>query len=154
RQNLDAVTEESIGKERDKARSDLQAAQHREQALQAQLSQIKSENMQLNSAAVEYNNLKMEVSTRRALLDDMMKKQSETGVASRLEGTRESNVRIVDRALVPGGPFQPSLKKSLMYGVLFGFVLGVAAVLVIEYLDRTIKTPEELQRLMGLPTLA
>ena len=42
----------------------------------------------------------------------------------------------------------------MTYGLLFGFVLGVAAVLVIEYLDRTIKTPEELQRLMGLPTLA
>lgn len=154
RQNLAAVTEETIAKERDKARSDLQAAQHREQGLSAQLNQIKSENMQLNSAAVEYNNLKMEVSTRRSLLDDMMKKQSETGVASRLEGTRESNVRIVDRALVPGAPFQPSLRKSVTYGVLFGFVLGVAAVLVIEYLDRTIKTPEELQRLMGLPTLA
>jgi len=154
KQNLDALIEENLLKERDKARSDLQAAQHREQALVGQLNQIKSENQQMNSAAVEYTNLKSEVSTRRALLDDIMKKQSETGVASRLETTRESNVRVVDRALLPGGPFEPSLRKSASYGVLFGLVLGVAAVLVIEYLDRTVKTPEELQRLMGLPTLA
>ena len=110
--------------------------------------------MQMNSAAVEYNNLKTEVQTRRNLLDDLLKKQSETGVASRLETTRESNVRIVDRALVPGGKFQPSLRKSVTYGLLFGLVLGIAAVLVIEYLDRTVKSPEELQRLLGLPTLA
>jgi capsular exopolysaccharide synthesis family protein len=154
KKSLDSLIDENLTKEREKARSDLQTAQRKEQSLIAQLNTIKSENMQMNSAAVEYNNLKMEISTRRTLLDDMMKKQSETGVASRLEGTRESNVRIVDRALVPGGPFQPSLRKSVTYGLLFGFVLGVAAVLVIEYLDRTIKTPEELQRLMGLPTLA
>ena len=154
RQNLNAVIQETIAKEREKARADVQTAQRKEQALAAQLNEIKSQNMQMNSAAVEYNNLKSEVSTRRALLDDIMKKQSETGVASRLETTRESNVRIVDRALVPGAPFEPSLRKSVSYGVLFGLVLGVAAVLVIEYLDRTVKTPEELQRLMGLPTLA
>jgi capsular exopolysaccharide synthesis family protein len=63
-------------------------------------------------------------------------------------------VRIVDRALVPGAPFLPSLRRDLSMGLLFGLMVGVGAMLLIEFLDRTIKTPEELERLLGLPTLA
>ncbi len=154
RKHLATVVDETVSASQESARAEYQTALRREQALAAELARQKAEAMQLNSAAVEYNNLKVEVSTRRALLDDLLRKQSETEVASRLQGTRDSNVMIVDRALVPGGPYRPSLRRSLMLGLLLGLGLGLGAVFLAEHLDRTLKGPEDIERILGLPVLA
>jgi succinoglycan biosynthesis transport protein ExoP len=154
RQHLADVTKEMVTKARDSAKAEYQGALRREQALSAELARQRSEVMRLNSAAVEYNNLKVEVSTRRTLLDELVRKQSETEVASRLKGTRDSNVVVVDRALVPGGPYRPSLVRSLALGLLVGLGLGLGTVFLVEYLDRTVKTADDVDRILGLPVLA
>ena len=76
-----------------------------------------------SSSAVQFTNLKVEIETRRELLDELLRRQSETEVAVRLQDTRESNVRIIDQALVPSGPSSPSLRKDLTYGLLIGLVV-------------------------------
>lgn len=154
RRNLDRVIDEKVTQARSAAQAAYQSAQRQEQALAAEIAKLKSEAMDESSAAVEYTNLKAEVSSLRDLMDDLLQKQSETEVALRLQDTRETNVRIVDHALVPGGPFRPSLRKDLTYGLLLGLLAGLGVALLIEFLDRTIKTPEELERRLGLPTLA
>jgi succinoglycan biosynthesis transport protein ExoP len=154
RQHLASVTQEMVTKARDSARSEYQGALRREVALTAELGRQKGEAMRLNSAAVEYNNLKVEVSTRRTLLDELVRKQSETEVASRLEGDRDSNVQVVDRALVPGGPYRPSLFRNLTLGLLLGLACGLGVVFFVEYLDRSVKTTDDLDRILGLPLLA
>ncbi|HNZ97078.1 MAG TPA: polysaccharide biosynthesis tyrosine autokinase, partial [Thermoanaerobaculia bacterium] len=108
----------------------------------------------VNSASIEYNNLRLEIETRRQLLDEMLRKQSETDVSSRLQATRESNVRVVDRALVPGGPFRPSLRRNVTLAGGAGLVLGFGLVLLLHYMDRTLKSSEEVERLFGVPVLA
>jgi succinoglycan biosynthesis transport protein ExoP len=152
--NLKTVAANALLQARDGARGEVQTLQRREQALIGQLNQIKAENRQLNSAAVEYNNLQVEISTRRTLLDELVRKQSETDVSSRLQATGESNVRIIDRALVPGGPFRPSLRRSVTMGIASGFFLGLGLVFLLHYMDRTLKSTEEVERLLGLPVLA
>ena len=154
RQHLANVTHEMVGKGRDSARAEYQGALRREEALTAELARQKSDAMQLNSAAVEYNNLKVEVSTRRALLDELVRKQSETEVASRLQGTHDSNIVVVDRALVPGGPYRPSLRRNLGLGLVLGLALGLGFVFFVEYLDRSVKTAEDVDRILSLPVLA
>jgi polysaccharide biosynthesis transport protein len=154
RQHLGNVTQEMVGTARDSARAEYQGALRREQALVAELARQKGEAMQLNSAAIEYNNLKVEVSTRRVLLDELVRKLSETEVASRLQGTRDSNIVVVDRALVPGGPYRPSLRRNLGLGLVLGLALGLGFVFFVEYLDRTVKTAEDVVRILSLPVLA
>jgi capsular exopolysaccharide synthesis family protein len=154
RQHLREVTGEQVDKVKSHALAAYQTASRQEQELDQELDKLKSEAMDQNSAAVEYTNLKVEVQTRRDLLDELMRKQSETEVAVRLQDTRQSNIRIIDKALVPGGPFQPSLRKDGSYGLLLGLLFGVGCAVLIEFLDRTVKSPEEIERKLGLPTLA
>lgn len=154
RQSLNDLIKEQVGKARSNAYLAWQTALRQEQALQKELENLKSEAIDQNSAAVEYTNLKVEVETRRSLLNELLRKQSETEVTVRLQDTRESNVRIIDKALVPGGPFRPSLRKDITYGLLLGLLFGVGCAVIIEFLDRTVKTPEEVERKLGLPTLA
>jgi len=154
RQHLNEVIQEQVSKARSSFFSGYQTALRQEQGLEAELKSLKGEAMDQNSAAVEYTNLKVEIQTRRDLLDELMRKQSETEVAVRLQDTRESNIRIIDKALVPGGPFRPSLRQDATYGLLLGLLAGIAFAVLIEFLDRTLKSPEEIERRLGLATLA
>ncbi len=154
RQHFDSVVTEMVDQARKSARAEYQTAKRREQALAEELERAKDETIEMGSAAVEYNNLQMEISTRRQLLDELLRRQSETDVTARLQASRESNVRVVDRALVPAGAFRPSLKKDLGMGGVLGLFLGLGCVFLIEYLDRTLKSAEEAERLLNLPVLA
>jgi uncharacterized protein involved in exopolysaccharide biosynthesis len=154
RQHLAGVVEEMVGKARQTAYAEYQTAMREEKALEQEMRGLKSEVLDESSASVEYHNLDLEVQTRRNLLDDVLKAQSETEVTARLQGTRESNVRIVDRALTPGGPASPNLRQDLSSGLFAGLLAGLGLVLLLEYMDRTVKTAEQLERLLGLPALA
>ncbi|HEX5758369.1 MAG TPA: polysaccharide biosynthesis tyrosine autokinase [Thermoanaerobaculia bacterium] len=154
RQNLNAVIDEMVAKARSSAYAEYQTALRQEQALAGELERVKGQAIDQNSAAVEFTNLKLEVESRREMLDQLMQKQSETEVTARLQDTRDSNVRIIDQALVPSGPFRPSLRQDLTYGLFIGLLFGIGCAFLIEFLDRSLKTPEQVERRLGLATLA
>jgi capsular exopolysaccharide synthesis family protein len=153
RQHLASVVQETVQKARDAARTDYLTAQRREANLKSVMAGQKSEAMALNSNAVEYNNLKTEVDTKRALRDSLMKRQAETEVSSRLRGERISNVRVVDRALAPKTRFRPSYKRNGALGLLAGLAIGIGLAFLIEYLDRSLRSLDQVERSLGLPAL-
>ena len=153
RQHLNAAIQETVSKARETAKSDYLTALRREESLQAVLKSQKSEAMTLNTNAVEYNNLKVEVSTKRALMDTLFKRQSETEVSSRLSGSRESYVRVVDRAVPPVSPFRPSYRKNLLLGLFAGLAGGIGLAFFLEYMDRSLQRPEQVEQQLGLPAL-
>jgi capsular exopolysaccharide synthesis family protein len=154
RRNLRTATNEAAERARRSARAEYLTHKRREDALQAELKRAMDETISFGSAAVEYNNLRMEVETRRQLLDELLRRQSETDVTAKLQATRESNVRVVDRALLPGGPYSPSMRRDVSMGMGLGLFLGIACIFLLEYLDRSVKTAEEAERILGLPVLA
>lgn len=153
RENLRSVVTETVTKAREQAKSEYQMAQRREETLKGVLGQNKAEAMNLNANAVEYNNLRVEVSTKRTLLDALLKRQSETEVMSRLRGSRESNIRVVDRALPPVSRYSPSYRKNLLLALFLGLAGGVGLAFFLEYLDRSIRTAEQVEQILNLPAL-
>jgi succinoglycan biosynthesis transport protein ExoP len=153
RQTLNTVIQETVAKARDNARTEYQTALRREQTLKGVVQGQTSEAMTLNSNAVEYNNLKTEVETKRALLDTLLKRHAETEVTSRLRGERMSNVQVVDPALVPRFRFRPSYRINLVVGMVLGLFLGLGLAFALEYLDRSLRTPEQVERTLNLPML-
>ncbi len=153
-QALNDAVRDVVTKARDAAYSDYQTALRTEQNFSRELTVAQNESLSQNSAAVDYSNMVSEIGTLRDTLNDLQKKQSETSVTSNLQETRESNVHVVDRALMPGGPFRPSLRRELTLGLMLGFVIGIGLVFLLEFLDRSIKDPADLEKLTGLPTLA
>ncbi len=66
----------------------------------------------------------------------------------------ESGIEIVERAETPRVPVSPKKKKNLTLGALLGLVLGLGAVLVTEYFDPSLQTPDEVENYLDLPVLA
>jgi capsular exopolysaccharide synthesis family protein len=154
REHLQSVVDETVEQALQAARAEYQTALRKERALLAEIERLKNQDLRDSPAVLSYNNLEIELSTRRQLLDELLRKQSETMVVSSLQNEDTSNIRVVDHALVPGGPFRPSLRREMTLGLLAGLVLGIGLVILLEFLDRTIKTSEQVESLLQLPTLA
>lgn len=152
-QHLTTVINETVAKARDNARSEYQTAMRREQSLKAVMAGQKNEALVQNTNAVEYNNLRLEIDSKKALLNSILNQQAETEVSSRLRGERVSNVRVVDQALPPSSRFRPSYRRNALLGGFLGLALGVGLAFFLEYLDRSLRSPQQVEQYLGLPTL-
>ena len=131
--------------------AEYRGSQQREMLLQQALDAQKTD---ANSAAeklVQYNILKREADTDKDLYDGILQKLKEAGIQA---GLRSSNIRVVDPALVPSAPSRPQKARNILLGLLVGLVGGVGLALLREYMDNTIKTPDDIEMLARLPSLA
>ena len=135
------------------AESDYRAALKEENKLQGLLNEQRKDVIQMNNNAILYNSLRIEIENKRNLLNSLLARQNETLVSARLKGLKSSNIKIIDTALVPGAPYYPNKSRSLMLALLLGLFMGVGMAFLIDYVDSTIKEPEEAERLVDLPSL-
>lgn len=130
--------------------SEYEAALSRERMLRGAFEAQKQQANQLNEKAITYNQLKHDADSNRQLYDELQQKLKEAGITS---GLRSSNVRVVDVARPPMIPSKPNVPHNLAMGFLLGLVGGVALAFVLESLDNTVRTPEQVETLSGLPSL-
>ena len=142
-----------IRKAVDAAESDYRAALKQENSLRGLLEQQRGDVTKMNRNAIFYHTLRTEVENMRTLLSTLVAKQNEIQVSSQLGGLRTSNIKIVDRALVPPGPFTPNVRRNLLMALLFGLFGGLGLIFAVEYLDNSVKGPEDVEKLVGLPSL-
>ncbi|MCB0333627.1 MAG: hypothetical protein KDD55_09025, partial [Bdellovibrionales bacterium] len=121
-----------------------------EDRLKEELEKQKSLTFELAKRQVEYNVLKSEIESSRSLLQDVERQIKESALA--VEG-KSSNVSIVDYAVTPTAASYPKKSLMLLAGVLLGVGLGIGLAFLLNYLDNTVRTPEDLSQLVRLPSL-
>src|SRR6266481_6010329 len=145
----------SIEKEKKAVMARLQSeyaeARQREQLLSQALDQQKTEVNQMSERMVQYSILKREAEANKALYDGLLTKLKEAGISA---GLRSSNIRVVDPALVPKYPSKPQKSRNISLAILVGLVGGIGLALLREYLDNTVKNPDDIENLARLPSLA
>ena len=131
--------------------AEYRGSRQREILLTDALNQQKAESNQMAEKMVQYSILKRDADTNKQLYDGMLQKLKEAGITA---GLRSANIRIIDPALIPGGPSRPNRTRNVMLGVLVGLIGGISLALLREYLDNTVKTPDDIETLARLPSLA
>ena len=111
----------------------------------------KSDALALKDAAVEYAILARQADTNKQLYDSVLGRYKEISVTGEIPA---SNVSILDRAEIPTRPSKPNKRLNLMLGALLGLMGGLGLALLLEHLNNTLRTPEEVERYLGLPNLA
>jgi succinoglycan biosynthesis transport protein ExoP len=131
--------------------SDYREARQRETMLTQALDEQKGEANRMAEKLVEYNILKREAEANKTLYDGLMTKFKETAISQSL---RSSNIRVVDPAMIPSTPARPAKTRNVTLALLIGLVGGIGLAILREYLDNTVKTPDDVETLARLPSLA
>ena len=148
--DLDKQISAELGNIRASVKAEYDAATAQERLLLSQLNALRAEALDVDGRSIDYNILKREVDTNRQLYDSLLQRFKEVGVVG---DVRSNNISIIDRAEVPRGPFKPSLVRNLAIGLLLGLMLGVLIAFVLEFLDDTLKTPEDIEQRLKMAVL-
>lgn len=131
-------------------RKDYEAAQKRETYLSSAVEKQKQAALDLNNRSVQYQILKRENDTNKELYNGLLQRLKETGISASLTS---SNIQVLDRAEVPQRPFKPKKTLNLLLSLIVGLFGGVGLAFFAEYLDNTIKTPEDVEKRIFMPSL-
>jgi len=126
------------------------AALARERYIAQALELAKKEVNDIAEKSIQYNILKRETDTNRQLYEGLLQRLKEAQVSA---GLKASNIRIVDAAEEPKRPVRPRVLVNLALGIILGLGLGIGLAFFQEYLDNTLKTPDEVEQLLRLPSL-
>lgn len=144
---LDRSVQSEIAAIKNSIEAEFLAAQQEEETLEAQLTSTKTDVVDQRNRSIEYNILQREVDTNRQLYDGLLQRYKEIGVAG---GVGTNNISIVDRAVIPLFPSSPNLPLNLAIGFLAGLMLGIVLALLLDYMDDTFKSPEDIEREVGI----
>ena len=131
-------------------KNELELAASQEQNFREQLARTKSEAIDLNEKFIQYGILKREIDSNRLLYEALIKKINEQ---SATEQTQTVTVWIVEEAAVPEVPAKPNKQKNLLLGVMLGLFGGIGLAFFVEYLDNTVKSPDDVEKRLGVPVL-
>ena len=131
-------------------RQEFLAAQAEEARLRGQVASLSSSVLDQRSRRIQYNILQRDVDTNRAQYDALLQRYKDISATAGIGTTVAS---VVDRGVVPAGPYSPSLFLNLLIGGALGILTGLLAALALEFINDTIKSPDDVRDKLGLPFL-
>ena len=132
-------------------RSQLESKRREEaQALTAYEREAAAANLQ-GQAQTRLITLKREIETSRNLLDTYIQRQKEQELA--IANTEPDNIKIPAEATT-GVPVGPNRSRNIMIAFIASLLAGIGLAFLMDYLDDSVKTSDDISRHLGLPTLA
>ena len=150
---LKRETVEMAGRLVEAARTEYLSVLEAEQLLEQVFEEQKRAAQELNQLTADYDRIDLELDNKKAMLQQLLRRHSESGVNAELGEGQALNVRIVERALVPKGPSGFTYQKSLTWGLGLGFFFAIGVAFFFEYWDSSIHTVDDLRRRVPLPYL-
>ena len=129
---------------------EYEAAQARENALEARVGALRNNALDEQDSGVQYNVLRRVADTNRALYDTLLERYNELNASA---GAASNNIALVDAAEVPGLPASPNIPLNLLLSAFVGVALAGGFVLLREHFDDVIRSPEDVESRIGLPIL-
>jgi capsular exopolysaccharide synthesis family protein len=134
----------------EKLKAEYGRAVRDEDTLRTALSRAKSEAVQQNQDAVQYNLLKQEADTTRALYTQFLQKTNQANIQL---AEQPSNVRVIEPAEVPSSPVTSNRPLYIFLGFFASFTACVGVAFLVEHLSKTIKSVEDVNRYIQLPAI-
>lgn len=125
-------------------------ARSKEENLRELLNSTKEELMDVNEKFIQYSIMKREVDSSRALYEALT---SSLKKASVTEESQNVNIWVMREASLPSSPSNQRPQKSVLIGLVLALAAGVGVTLLIEYMDNTIKSSEDVENKYGLTVL-
>ncbi len=125
-------------------------AKSQEEKLEEMLEQTKFEAARLNEKSIQLDILKRRVDTNKYLYEALIRRMEEKGLT---EKTQLVNVWVIEKAKMPRMPIPDDKKRNLMLGLVLAVFGGVGFAFFLEYLDNTVKAPEDIEERFEVPVI-
>lgn len=132
-------------------RSEAATAGARYQALKSNLDETKQAMGETNAESIRLRALEREADANRAMFQEFLGRVKETRAQRDMELVQ---ARIISRAAVPGSPSFPPVNMLVALAIVGGILGGVLLALLIEQMDNTFRTDDDVEMQTSLPTLA
>ena len=103
-------------------------------------------------AQTEMTTLRRKIDTNRNLLDTYTQRLKEQELA--IANSSPDNIKIAAEAIAPSSPVGPQRNRNILIAFLLSLAAGVGLAFLMDYLDDSVKTSDDVGRHLGLPTLA
>jgi uncharacterized protein involved in exopolysaccharide biosynthesis/Mrp family chromosome partitioning ATPase len=123
----------------------------KELALKKTIEDFESDALTTNRKELKYTILQRNVDTHQRLYDILLQRIEESNITGDID---VSNIRIAEAAVTPVAPIKPNKSMQMMLGIILGLMTGIVLAFLREYLDKTLRTEEDIQRYLDLPVLA
>ena len=130
--------------------SEYQEAQGKEDQLQAEMNRQRAETLNLNDAAAQYAILQRDVDTNHQLYNAILTRLKDVSISDNVQVT---NVSVINSAEVPTVPTLPKKSRDMALATVIGLAGGIGLAFVLEFLDNTLKNPEDAENYLRLPNL-
>lgn len=130
--------------------SQLEALSIKEKAASRVEQQWEEQALEIDRKQKEYEGLQRNLSRLQRLYDLIFNRLQEVDISA---GIQMESVRILERAMVPGGPVKPRNLQSLFLAALIGLGVGIGLIFALEFMDDSVRYPEEIGRTLGIPCL-
>ena len=131
-------------------KSEYDAALHTEADLQKSMDLLRQDAFSQSAKFNKYVLLKNEAEAKEQLYDDLLKKLNEAGVSA---GLKSTNVDVIATANVPVKPALPNTPLFLAMGIAAGLLFGILATFILENLNRSVSSIEEITQIVNLPIM-
>jgi capsular exopolysaccharide synthesis family protein len=131
-------------------KSDYEASTRTEALLQKEFDLQRAKVVDLQSDLVHHHVLKRDLQTNQTLYEGLLARMKEASVASTMVS---SNVSIITPAKDPYEPWLPKYLLFTVLAVVLGSMFGVGTSFFVEYMDDSIKTMEEMEKICHIASL-
>ena len=130
--------------------SQLEALNIKEKAARQVEQEWEEQALEIDRKQKEYEGLQRNLNRLQGLYDLIFNRLQEIDISA---GIQLESVRILERAVVPGGPLKPRNLQSLFLAALIGLAIGIGLIFLLEFMDDSIRYPEEVVRSLNAPFL-
>lgn len=131
-------------------KADYEVALRTEKMLRESAENQKDKVVILQSKLAQHNILKRDLQTNEQLFQGLLARMKEANVASTMVA---SNVAVIDPAVQPIYPSKPRKIRNMLIAALIGLMGGLGLAFVVEYLDNSLKSIDEMERVCRIPSL-
>ena len=130
--------------------TELQQLEAKNKALSKEMDSIKNEIKEIDKNMIQLEFLTAEATRNETIFNDLDSRLSQVDLSQFMSA---NNIRFVDRAEPDFEPVSPNMVQNILLSILLGLLGGAALAFLMEFLDNSIKSTEDLEQMLGMPLL-